>query len=311
MLDLSIIIVSWNSKSDLQRCLGSLALSPSRAAYETIIVDNNSSDGSVEYLRQEHPDVRVIANDTNRGFAPANNQAFAGARGRYLVLLNPDTLVHKGAMDALVEFMDSHPGAGAAGPLLRNEDGTRQLTGVRLPTNWNILVEALFLDRLFAGTRFFGRHKEAYADETGFREVEYVQGSCMIVRNAIVNDLGGLDERYFMYFEEVDWCKRIRDAGWKVYVCPDAVITHFANAGVGHYDERRLIHYHRSLILFYRKHYSASSLTGLRIVLTLRSLIRIGVWVPTGIVRPELRKASLSSIKGYFRTLGLVWGGNE
>ncbi len=310
MLDLSVVIVSWNSRNDLHRCLGSLQEPRSEAKREIIVVDNDSSDGTVAYLQQEYPGVRVIANNTNRGFAAANNQAFAVAGGRYILLLNPDTLVHAGALDALVGFMDEHPEAAAAGPLLRNEDGTRQLTGVRFPSNWNILVEALFLDRLFPGTRIFGRHKEAYADEREPREVEYVQGSCMIVRSDVVAKVGGLDEKFFMYFEEVDWCKRMRDAGWKVYVCPDAVITHFANAELGHYDERRLTHYHRSLVLFYRKHYSLLRIAGLRLLLTLRSLIRICVWTLAGVGRPRLRSAARSSIKGYLKTLGIVWSAN-
>ncbi|HXG01382.1 MAG TPA: glycosyltransferase family 2 protein [Bacteroidota bacterium] len=311
MCDLSIVIVTWNSLDHLRRCLASLKESPPQARFELIVVDNASSDGTVEFLRAYDGDVRLIANTENRGFAAANNQAFEIARGRYVLLLNPDTVVHRGALDALVQFMDARADAAAAGPALRNEDGTLQQTGVRFPNNLNILFEALFLDRLFPRSKIFGRHKELYADASVPRRVEYVQGSCMIVRSDVMRKVGGLDERFFLYFEEVDWCKQMMQAGYGVYICPSAAVTHLANVRLGHYDERRLVHYHRSLILFYQKHYSAFRQTMLIPVLLLRSFIRLCVWGLVALVRPSMRATAFSSMRGYIRTVGLLFGRKE
>ncbi len=311
MLDLSVIIVTWNSLVHLRRCLESLNASHSGVSLEVLVVDNASSDGTVEFLQEHRHDVHVIANAENRGFAAANNQAFERAHGRYVLLLNPDTVVHEGALDALVHFMDASPDAAAAGPALCNEDGTPQYTGVRFPNNLNILFETLFLDRLFPRSRVFGRHKELYADHTVPRCVEYVQGACMIVRSDVVRQIGGLDEQFFLYFEEVDWCKRMALAGFKVYSCPSAIVTHLANEEIGHYDERRLVHYHRSLILFYRKHYSRTRLRSLRALLVLRSCIRLCVWFGVALGRPSLRATAVSSMKGYLRALALLLGRRE
>ncbi len=311
MLDLSIIIVSWNSLAYLERCLESLVDSKIGVAHEVIVVDNASYDRTVAFVQGYYPGIRVIANPENRGFAAANNQALAVARARYVLLLNPDTVVHKGAIDALVAFMDAHPEAAAAGPALRNEDGTPQHTGVRFPNNLNIFFEALFLDRLFPRSKLFGRHKELYANTTVPRRVDYVQGACMIVRAEVVQRIGGLDEQFFLYFEEVDWCKRMQQAGFAVYSCPSAAVTHLANIELGHYDERRVVHYHRSLILFYRKHYSGASLNILRLILALRSCIRLCVWAGVALVRPTLRAPAASSMRGYARTLALLLSRKE
>lgn len=306
MVDLSIVIVSWNSRLDLQRCLGSLDASHPSVTSEVIVVDNASSDETVSFLHYAYPHAYVIVNEQNRGFAAANNQALSVVSGRYILLLNPDTLVHGGALDALVAFMDGHTDAGAAGPLLCNEDGSLQSTGVRFPRVSDILVESLFLDRMFPRSRFFGRHKERYADVHSVRSVDFVQGSCIIVRSDILRSIGGLDERFFLYFEEVDWCKRMQDAGYRVYIVPTARITHLANVEIGHYDEHRLVHYHRSMLRFFQKHHGVVDQVLLRVVLAMRSLIRMVVWSVVALVRPPLRSKSISAVRGYMRTLGLL-----
>ncbi len=311
MCDLSVVIVTWNTRAHLQRCLESLAASTPAITYEVIVVDNASTDGTPDVVRSYPHRIHLIANAENRGFASANNQAFEQATGRYVLLLNPDTVVHKGALDALVRFMDAHPDAAAAGPALRNEDGTPQYTGVRFPNTLNIFIETMFLDRLFPRSRIFGRHKELYADASVPRRVDYVQGACMIVRSSAIQTIGGLDERFFLYFEEVDWCKRMAHAGYSVYVCPAATVTHFANVGLGHYDERRLVHYHRSLMLFYHKHYSAWQRAIVKMILVVRSCLRLCVWAVIALLKPSLRMTAGSSMRGYLRTLVLLFGGKE
>lgn len=307
MSGLTIIVVNWNSRDELNKCLASLKASGTKTAYQVIVVDNHSSDDTVAFLHAHYPEVMVIANTENRGFAAANNQALGKTTSRYVLLLNPDTYVHRGALDELVNFMESHPDAAAVGPALRNEDGSPQNTGVRFPTNWNILVEALFLDRVFPRSRVFGRHKELFADQDAPRKVQYVQGACLMLRTEVARTIGDMDEQFFLYFEEVDWCKRMYDAGYSVYMCPSAVVTHFANAELGHFDAHRLVHYHRSLILFYKKHYSQASLMVLRVLLAVRSLLRLFVWTAVPLTRPSLRHRAVSALRGYLQVLRLVW----
>lgn len=304
MNDLSIIIVTWNSRACLVDCLRSIEAAGSE--YSILVVDNHSSDGTVEELQQEFPDVSVIANRSNLGFAAANNQGLRAAESRYTMLLNPDTIVHPGALGAMVRFMDEHPAVWAAGPAMFNRDGSRQQTGVRFPDNWNILCEALFLDRVFPQSRVFGRHKELFEEMSGPRAVDYVQGACLIVRREVFEKLGGLDETFFMYFEETDWCYRMKKQGGEVYLVPGAEVTHLGGGDIGHYDKRRLVYYHQSLLLFYRKHYSWPSSLMVRGIILLRSFIRIIVWTAVAIRKPGVRSSALSSIRGYLHIPGIL-----
>jgi GT2 family glycosyltransferase len=308
MIDLSIIIVSWNSRRDLRRCLPSIGSGCRTITAEVLLVDNASSDDSVVMAQELFPGIRVIANQENAGFAHANNQAMAVAAGRYVCLLNPDTEVHAGALDTLVAFMDAHVEAWGCGPALLNGDGSPQRTGVRFPSLWNMLVEALFLDRMFPRTRLFGSHRELYEQWNAPREVDFVQGSCLLVSRKAIGEVGGLDEGFFMYFEETDWCRRIAGAGGKIMLVPGAGVIHYGGGAVGHYDERRLVHYHVSLFRYFAKHHGRFSQRTVRLLIVVRSLIRIGVWSAMGLVRPGVRAAAISTMKGYFRVIGIALG---
>ncbi len=272
-----------------------------------VVVDNGSTDGTVEMLQNDFAGTVVLANSTNKGFAAANNQAFTVLQSRYVMLLNPDTIIHKDALRLLVRFLDENPAVWAAGPLMLNRDGSHQASGVRFPNNWNILCETLFLDRLFPRSRFVGRHKELFADLSIPRSVDYVQGACLLVRSDILNVVGGLDERFFMYFEETDWCYRMKQRGGQIYLFPEARVTHFGGGETGHYDEARLIHYHRSLLRFYRKHYSTWSSIIVKMIIALRSLVRLAGWSLMAVVRPRLRSFAVSSMRGYIRTYSILF----
>jgi GT2 family glycosyltransferase len=306
MNDLAIIIVSWNCKGYLADCLRSIYADGSEFSLAIIVVDNNSNDGTLEMLREDFPQVHLISNSENRGFAAACNLGMKFSRSRFVLLLNPDTVVRPGAFDSMIRFMDDHGDAWAIGPTILNGDGSRQHSGMRFPTNWNILVEALFLDRLFPQTRLFGGHKELYERPECSREVDYLQGSCLMVRSDAIECVGGLDERFFMYFEETDWCRRMKKAGGTIRYCPSATIVHFGGNQIGHFDERRLVHYHRSLLRFYQKHYSPGRTAAVRLILLLRSLIRIIIWSASGILKPGLRNTAASSVRGYLRTIGIL-----
>lgn len=307
MADLTIVIVSWNCRDDLAGCLRSIRSAASEIDSTVVVVDNGSTDGTVEMLRDDFTSTAVLANSTNRGFAAANNQALASLQSRYVLLLNPDTIVHKDALRLLVRFLDESPSIWAAGPLMLNRDGSRQISGVRFPNNWNILCETLFLDRLFPKSRIVGRHKELFADLSIPRSVDYVQGACLIVRADVLNVVGGLDEKFFMYFEETDWCYRMKHNGGLIYLFPEARVTHFGGGETGHYDETRLIHYHRSLLRFYRKHYSTWSSVIVKMIIALRSLVRLVGWCLIAVVRPGLRSSAASSMRGYIRTYPILF----
>ena len=306
MNDISIIVVSWNCWGYLDHCLKSLLDQVIRCAARIVVVDNGSTDGTAALLKAGYPSVTLVENRENLGFAAANNQGLRSPGSSYVLLLNPDTLVHGGALDALHAFLQEHQDAWAVGPALLNGDNTPQESGVRFPSTWDILCEALFLDRLFPKSRIFGRHKELFEEGSKPRVVDYVPGACLMVRREAIEKVGLLDEQFFMYFEEVDWCYRMARAGGRVYYCPDAKVVHYGGGELGHFDERRILHYHRSLLLFYRKHYSPADLLGLRCVLILRSLVRILTWTLAGAAKPALRTSAVSGVRGYARALGVV-----
>ena len=307
MTDLSIIVVSWNSRLDLAVCLPSIPPAAATHSFEVIVVDNASTDGSLDYVHSVMPESICLGNASNRGFAAANNQGIALSHGRYYLLLNPDTVLHRGACDALVQFMDLNPGVSACGPALLNGDGSPQRTGVRFPSLWNLCVEALFVDRLLPHSRLFGRHRELYADPGVPRAVDFVQGSCLLVRRESVSRIGELDESYFMYFEETDWCKRMKQAGGEVWYVPAAVVVHLGGGTFAHYDEKRLVAYHRGLLNFFRKHYPSWQGLVLRCILAVRSLLRLAVWGALSLLtRNERRNRSRSALRGYVRTMAVL-----
>lgn len=301
MIDLSVIIVTWNSRRDMETCLPSIPRSAQRHTHEVFLVDNASADDTVALSRQLMPSVRVLQNETNVGFAAANNQGMAVAAGRYVCLLNPDTVLRDHALDTLAEFLDAHPAVRACGPGMLNRDGTPQRTGVRFPSLWNLLAETLYLDRIFPSTRLFGGHRELYKNPSQPRAVDYVQGACLMVRREVLETVGTLDEGFFMYFEETDWCYRIGQAGGEVWIVPSAGVIHFGGDTTGHYDERRLVLYHRSLLRFFDKHYTVSARIAVRTLVFVRSLVRIASWCIIGLFRPGLRSAARSSCRGYMR----------
>jgi GT2 family glycosyltransferase len=306
--ELSIIIVTWNSRTDIERCLHSLAASGTRTSMEILVVDNASTDGTAAFVQSAFPGVAVLVSETNDGFAAGNNRALHLAQGRYLLLLNPDTVVYPGSLDVLVKFMDAHPAVWACGPPLFNADASPQRTGVRFPGIWNLLVESLFLDRLFPGTRLFGGHRQLYSDPDIPRSVDYLQGSCLLVHRRAMEQVGRLDEGFFMYFEETDWCRRMKKAGGGVWYVPGPGVFHFGGGATGHYDEPRLLFYHRGLLRFFKKHHPPAAGVVLRFILVFRSMIRIAVWIVYGVTHVPHRSAAASALRGYLRVLLLLTG---
>jgi len=251
LIDLSISIVSWNTKSLLRDCLRSVREKVEGLSYEVFVVDNASTDGSPEMVGKEFPEVRLIANEQNRGFAAANNQALRLAQGRYVILLNPDTLVHRGALETMVRFMDGHPEAGAVGCRLLNGDGTIQRSTRRMPTFTTMLY-----DNTLLGKFAYFRRKVKDFKGRALEEVEAVDatsGAALMIRRSLLDEIGLMDEGYFMFLEEVDLCRRIWAKGFKVYVVPQAVITHLGGESRRQHPEIRLI-IQRSLMRYFLKY---------------------------------------------------------
>jgi GT2 family glycosyltransferase len=250
-----VCIVSYRVRDLLRDCLRSLYQN-TRLSFEVIVVDNASQDGVVEMLQQEYPQIRLVENQDNAGYTRPMNQALRLGRGRYLLQLNPDTLVLPEAIDRLVAFMDQQPEVGICGPKVLNRDLTLQKPCRRgEPRPWAVLTYFLGLSALFPNSPFFSRYLMTYLDEDVTHPVDGVAGSCMLVRRALIDQIGYLDERYFAYQEDADFCFRARQAGWRVYYMPQAQIIHYGSLGGSRVQPYRSIYeWHRSYFLYYRRH---------------------------------------------------------
>lgn len=226
-MDVTIVIVSYNVSSFLERCLSSIERGTS-CEHEIIVVDNNSQDDSVRIVRTHHPAIKLLVNQSNKGFAKANNQAFRLAQGRYVLMLNPDTVVLNSAVDKLVRFMDERPNAGACGPKNLGPDLSLQYNCHHFPSLSIVFWEYLQLRRFFPKSRLFGREHMTYWDYDDVREVDWITGCSLVIRKAALEEVGYLDESYFMYSEECDLCLQLKRRGLKTVFCPGASIIHYA-----------------------------------------------------------------------------------
>jgi GT2 family glycosyltransferase len=254
-MQLSVVIVSWNTKELLGRCLESLQKELERLDAEVFVVDNNSSDGSAAMVAQEYPWVRLIANNENIGFAAANNQAFWLTHGSKILLLNPDAEVKPSAIRTLMQFLDDHPDAAIVAPQLLNSDGSIQRSCRGFPTFWSMSSELLGLSRLFPAYSGFGKYKMLDWDHNDEREVDQPEGACLLVRREILDQVGMFDEDYFMLFEEVDWCYRIKQAGWQIWFTPTAQVVHHYGQSIKQAKTAMILSSHEGLYKFWYKHY--------------------------------------------------------
>ena len=270
-MDVTVVIISYNVAELLNKCITSIKRE-TNCSHEIIVVDNNSKDNSVEMLKTYHPDVRLIQNEMNVGFAKANNQAFKKAKGRYLLMLNPDTIVLDSAIDKLVKFMDEHPGIGACGPKNLNPDMTLQHNCHHFPTLYTRLVEHLQLTRFFPRTKVFGREHMTYWDYNEIKEVDWITGCSLLIRKKALDQVGLLDEKYFMYTEETDLCFRLKKAKWKTVFYPLAAIIHYGGQSALSQNKEKV--FAKSIITylfttryyFFKKHYGYTSYIILKII---------------------------------------------
>lgn len=253
---MSIAIVNWNTTCLLSKLVRSIQTYAPSFEYEIIVVDNASGDFDGQAFGAEFPDVRVIANPDNAGYARGNNQAFEVATGDWVLLLNPDTRVTEGALEALVRFMESHPDAGAAGGRLVKPDGSIERSARSFPYPGPIAWEYLGLSRLFPRSPLFGAYRMTRFAYDSVAEVDQPMGSCLIISRKALDEVGPFDEQFPIFFNEVDWLFRANQKGYSTYFTPEAVVIHEGGAGTKQAGRRRMIREsHDSLLRFYRKHF--------------------------------------------------------
>ena len=258
-LDLSIIIVNWNTKQLLLDCIASIYATIKRSSFEVIVVDNASTDGSVEAVSHAYAAVRVLKNSLNLGYSGANNMAMKQMRGRYAVILNSDTFLKESSMDDMVDFMDHNPDAGMCGPQLLNADDTKQNSVGDSPVLLSEFISKRLIRVLFPKIYHKAlRSRLAVIEKPA--QVEVVMGACMMVRKKAIESVGIMDEDYFLFYEEIDWCYRMRHGGWKVYYFPEAKIYHIGGQSRKDINLPSRVESWRSRYLFYKKNMHLSAL---------------------------------------------------
>lgn len=305
MVDLSVVILSWNVRDLLRQCLQSVTCG-GRLTAEIIVVDNASSDGSPDMVRAEFPSVRLIANATNRGYTGGNNDGIAAAAGRYVMILNPDAHVRGDALTAMVAYANAHPDVGALGPQLLNPDGSVQSSRRRFPTMMTALFESTWLQPV-APRGVLRRYYMLDRTDDETQEVDWVMGACIMVRREVIQQVGGLDEDFFMYSEELDWCRRIRQAGWKIVYLPIAQVVHYMGQSSDQVVAQRHIYFQTSKVRYFRKHHGRLAAGVLRVVLLAMYVWQLLLEAAKGALghKRELRR---ERVRAYWQVLrsGLV-----
>lgn len=255
-MDVSIIIVNYNTRELTLNCIQSVMESRVSYGYEIILVDNASNDGMIKAVAEKFPQVVCIANTDNVGFAKANNQGMRAARGRYILLLNSDTVVQPDTLEVMLRFMDEHPEVGASGCKIVLPDGSLDKACKRgFPTPSASFYYAFGFSKLFPHVPRFNQYQLGYLDPDQEYPIDSLVGAFMLVRREAIDQVGMLDEEFFMYGEDIDWCYRIKQGGWQNYYFPRTQIIHYKGASSRKKPFKIIYEFHRAMILFHRKHY--------------------------------------------------------
>ncbi|HRW09580.1 MAG TPA: glycosyltransferase family 2 protein [Caldilineaceae bacterium] len=302
----SIIIVNWNTCALTADCLRSVAEEHDRLRehfgivdpIETIVVDNGSTDGSVALLRDQFPWVQLLENQENVGFAAANNQGLSHCHGRYILLLNSDTKLLPGAIEALVCFMEEHPQVGAVGSRYLNPDGSLQHSCYPAPTLSREFWRMFHLDKVYP----YGIYRmERWSTEEP-RPVDIIQGAALLLRHTIAGKLGLFDTGYFMYSEEQDLCRRIQEAGWQIYYVPRSTIIHYGGQSTRQVAQTMFLQLYRSKVLYFRKHHGRLTTVGYKGVLMAATLMRL-LFMPLAWLQGPERRAQTRLLAAHYRRL--------
>jgi GT2 family glycosyltransferase len=263
-MDLSTIIVNYRSRRALLDCLGSLQMDAAGFEHEIVVVDNDPSDGTLEVLAERFPKVRGIANAENVGFARAVNQGIAATTGEFVMTLNPDCFIERGSLAALAGYLRAHPRAGVVGPRMIGRDGRLQYSARSFPDHLTFLFNRYsLLSLLFPRNRWTRRYLLSDWDHASVRSVDWLSGACLMVRRSAIEQVGPMDEAYFMFNEDVDWCRRMKQAGWDVVYVPDALVHHDIGASRKRVAARVIVERHRGMIHYFHKHHPANPLVTL------------------------------------------------
>jgi len=273
-IELSIILVNWNGLEITRQCLKSIYEQTKNICFEIIVIDNASKDLSCKMIREEFPKVILVCNEENKGFAAANNQGINKSKGNFILLLNNDTIVLENAIEKTLFAAESNSKAAVMGCKVLNRDRTPQSSCFMFPSILNLIIAAAHLDTIFPKNKFFGRERYARSEWNEIKEVDVVAGCFMLVRRDAIEDTGTLDERFFMYGEETDWCMRFKKHGWKILFCPNGKIIHLGGESSKKIKGTMMLQLKGSILLFIKKHYSRLSYAAACIVISLYFLIR-------------------------------------
>lgn len=310
--DLSIIIVTYNSRRDIEKCLASLQACSRGARVEIIVCDNASPDGTADLVAQHFPSVKIIRSAHNLGFGRANNLAAQHARGRFFLLLNPDTWVEEDLAAALVNFLDSHPEASGCAPQHLNPDGTRQFGAMReLPTVASLFYQKSGLAYAFPRSPRFGRYYMTWWDHNEVREVQQA-GACLALRREVFQQVGGFDESYFMYFEDVELCHAVRAAGHRIFYLPHARVYHIGGQSARQAVSKNFIEFYRSMCRYFRKHHGAAGARLAKLIIASSEsfkLLALTLTLPFSKLLPQPRAWSSrwTQWRGHARLLREMW----
>jgi len=271
--DLSIIVVNYNVKAFLEQCLIAIDRARGGLNVEIFVVDNASVDGSQAMVRKRFPDVNLMENSTNIGFSTANNQAIKAAKGEYILILNPDTLIQEDTLVVLKKYLDEHQDVGAVGCKLLNPDGSFQIASRRsFPTPWVAFCRIIGLSRIFPKSRIFGQYNVTYLDPDTEAEVDVLSGSLMMLRRSVLDRVGYFDEDYFMYGEDIDLSYRIKKAGWKIMYTPLTKVIHYKGESSKKSEFSIITRFYSTMLIFVGKHFEG------RYSLLLRVLLKAGIY---------------------------------
>jgi len=306
-IDVSIIIVSWNTRQITCNCIDSIYDQTNNLDFEIIIIDNASVDDSVVTIKRDYPEVILIENKENRGFATANNQGIEISQGRYILLLNSDTIILDNAIAKTVEFADKHPKAAVVGCKALNPDMILQPTCFMFPSLLNMVLSTTYMYKLFPRNRFFGRERMSWWDRNDVRELDVVTGCFMLVREKAIEEIGLMDEHFFMYGEETDWCYRFKKADWKMLFTPDAEIIHLGGRSTAQISEKMLIELRLSILKFIKKHHGWLKHKVACFLTIMFFAIRIPVWLAIATINGKKRKQALERSRIYLTGMRRVF----
>jgi len=296
VVDMSIVLVCWNNKAYLDPCLKSLYEGGFKSSFDVVVVDNGSTDGSQQMLAEKYPDVMLIQNEGNVGLGKASNQGIEATNGRYILLLNNDTLVNGPALDVLVEYLDAHPEAGATAGKLLNPDGSFQSGFAPFST---LLEEFLIVTHI---GEILWTGYPSHGDSNEIKETGWMSSACLLVRRAALDQIGLLDEGYFIYGDEADLQYRLNKAGWKVVFLPSSSIIHFGGRSMDRWKRRKMVY--RGKMMFYKKNYGFSSTLLLRIMFFVMSLLKLLVWC-LGFLIPSRNDQAKKELRSNLDVMGL------